>query len=277
MMKAGVVGDPIAHSLSPLIHGAWIAAARLDATYERFHVTAEGFPAFVEESRGGRLRGLNVTIPHKHTALDLADVKDASAQDAGAANLLLFREDGQIEAHNTDGLGLLAAFAEQAPKIDLKSGRVVVLGAGGAARGAVAALARAGVADICIANRGLARAQALAAGFPGAWAVGLNDAPAAFHETVALINATSRGLNGEDDLDLPLDALATGAAVMDMVYKPLRTGLLRAADARGLVTVDGLSMLIGQARPSFEAFYGVPPPAETDVRGLCLAALGAAA
>jgi shikimate dehydrogenase len=274
-MVAGVVGDPVAHSLSPTIHGAWIRALGLDAIYDRFHVTAEGFPAFVAGARGGRLRGLNVTIPHKHTALALADEVDASARDAGAANLLRFHQDGRIEARNTDGLGLLAAFAEQAPGIDLGSGRVVVLGAGGAAKGAVAALARAGVADICIANRSLARAQELAAAFPGAWALSLADASAALHEAVALINATSRGLNGEDDLDLPLDALPAGAAVMDMVYKPLRTGLLRAAQARGLAVVDGLSMLIGQARPSFEAFYGVAPPAEVDVRALCLEKLGA--
>ena len=274
-MVAGVVGDPVAHSLSPTIHGAWIRALGLDATYDRFHVTAEGFPAFVAGSRGGLLRGLNVTIPHKHTALALADEADASARDAGAANLLRFHEDGRIEARNTDGLGLLAAFAEQAPGIDLGSGRVVVLGAGGAAKGAVAALARAGVADICIANRSLARAQELATAYPGAWAVSLADAPAAFHEAVALINATSGGLNGKDDLDLPLDALPSGAAVMDMVYKPLTTGLLRAAQARGLSVVDGLSMLIGQARPSFEAFYGVAPPDGVDVRALCLEKLGA--
>jgi len=273
---AGVVGDPVAHSLSPLIHSAWIAAAGLDAVYAPLHVPPDRLKAFIEGLRGGALRGLNVTIPHKEVALSLADESDRLANRSGAANLLLFHPDGRIQARNTDGLGLLRAFAEQAPGLDLSAAPVVILGAGGAARGAAAALTAAGVADLRLVNRTLARAASLAEAFPGASAFALEDAGLAFENAGAVVNATSAGLGGDGALDLPLEILPPAAVVMDMVYKPLCTGLLAAAQARGLATVDGLAMLIGQAEPSFEAFYGRPPP-PIDVRALCLAAIGAPA
>lgn len=273
-MVAGVVGDPIAHSLSPRVHGAWIEAAGLDAAYVPLPVRAEGFGAFIQGLRGGPIRGLNVSIPHKEAALALADEADLMARHSGAANLLLFRADGRIEARNTDGLGLLYAFARQAPRLDLRAAPTVVIGAGGAARGACAALIAAEVPEIRLVNRTWAKAAGLAATFPRSRAYDWGDMAKAFEGAGAVINATACGLNGVDDLVPPMAPLPDAAVVMDMVYKPLRTGLARAARARGLTVVDGLSMLVGQAIPSFEAFYGRPPPEDVDVRALCLAAIG---
>src|SRR5580692_21394 len=174
-MVAGVVGSPVTHSLSPLIHGAWIEAARLDAVYAPFAATIEDFGLFVKSLRGGVIRGLNVTVPFKERALELATRVSDAAQRAGAANLLIFEPTGAIVADNTDGVGLLAALAEQAPGFDVGSGPAVILGAGGAARGAVAALVDAGAPEVRIINRTHERAEALAAavGSP-ARAVGLD-------------------------------------------------------------------------------------------------------
>ncbi len=268
---AGVVGFPIAHSLSPRLHTAWIAAAGLDAAYVPFSPTAEGFERLIDGLRGGAIRGLNATVPFKGRALALADLADPAAVAAGAANLLLFQQDGSIEARNTDGIGLLAAFAEQAPMVDLRSGPVVVLGAGGAARGAVAALNAVGARDLRIVNRTQGRAGALAEAFGGR-AFSLRQAPQAFEDAVAIVNATSAGLDGEPSPVWPLEAAPRSAAVMDMVYKPLVTPLLALARQRGMPTVDGLAMLIGQARPSFAAFYGRSPPDHVDARAVLLGA-----
>ncbi len=269
---AGVVGAPVRHSLSPLIHNAWIAAAGLDAAYVPFSVAPQRFAAFVDGLRGGVVAGLNVTLPFKPAAFALADRNDDAARVVGAANLLLFAEDGSIEARNTDGAGLLQALALQAPRWRVASGPVVVLGAGGAARAAVAALSAAG-ARVRVANRTALRAMELADAFPGVEAVQTADLASALGDASAIVNATAAGLEGVGALDIPLEALPPDAVVMDMVYKPLRTPLLRQAQARGLATVDGLAMLIGQAAPSFEAFYRQPIPPNVDVRALALAAL----
>ncbi len=269
---AGVVGHPIVHSLSPRLHNAWIAAAGLDATYVPFAPSPEGFEQLVQGLRSGTVRGLNITLPFKEHALALADTADAAATAAGAANLLLFRPDGGIHARNTDGIGLLTAFAEQAPDVDLTVGPVVILGAGGAARGAVAALQASGVSELRIVNRSLDRAIALAETFGGR-AYSLGQAAQAFEGATAIIHTTSAGLANDAAIQWPLEAAPTTAAVMDMVYKPLITPLLDLARQRGMPVVDGLAMLIGQARPSFEAFFGQTPPADLDVRTLLLEAL----
>ena len=271
---AGVVGAPVGQSLSPLIHNAWIARAGLDAVYVPFSPALDRFEGFVTALRGGSVVGLNITLPFKQAALKLADFDDDAARTAGAANLLLFLPDGAVEARNTDGIGLLHAFAEQAPAWRADAGPVLVLGAGGAARGAVAALSAAG-AVVRVANRTAARAHALAEAFAGVQAMGLDDLASAVDDVSAIVNATAAGLEGEGAVDLPWAAVAPAAVVMDMVYKPLRTPLLRQAQAAGLATVDGLAMLIGQAIPSFEALFGQPAP-PVDVRALALAALGEA-
>jgi len=271
---AGVAGAPVRHSLSPILHNAWIAAAGLDAVYVAFSPGADRFRAFADGLRGGVVRGLNVTLPFKADALAAADRASDIARRSGAANLLVFESDGSIVADNTDGMGLLAAFAEQAPAFSPTARPVVIVGAGGAGRGAAAAFVGAGAPQVRVVNRTRARAEEIARALgPAVSAFGLDEARAAFDEAGAVVNATSVGLTADAPLDLPLDALPASAAVMDMVYKPLRTPLLRAAAARGLVTVDGLAMLIGQARPSFEAFFGQPPP-DLDVRTLALQTLG---
>jgi len=265
---AGVVGHPIAMSLSPVIHSAWIAAAGLDAAFVPFHPPLDGFERFVRGLRGGAIRGVNVTAPFKEQALALADEADGKARTAGSANVLLFDADGFVEARSTDGLGMLAAFAEQAPGHELEGGPAVVLGAGGAARAATAALLDAGCPEIRVVNRTIGRAEELVFAFKGRLkAFALSEADRAFDGAATLVNAAAGGPLP------PLDALPAAAAVMDMTYRPLETGLLKAARARGLTAVDGLAMLIAQARPSFEAFYGQAPPAETDVRALCVAAM----
>jgi len=258
---AGVAGQPIGHSLSPLIHRAWIAAAGLDADYRAFEPDDEpGFAALVAEGRAGRLRGLNVTAPFKAAALALADEASATGRLCGSANLLVF-EGGQASADSTDGEGLMAALAEQASDLDVTGRPVLILGAGGAARAAAAALKAAG-AEVSVLNRTRERAERLAADLGVAVA-----GPETAAEAALVVNA----LSAPPEMDV--GALRPDAVLMDMTYRPLLTHFLAAGRARGLTTVDGLAMLIGQARPSFRAFFDAEPPA-IDVRGLALAALG---
>ena len=267
---AGVVGRPIAHSLSPLLHNAWLQAAQIDGAYVPFSPAQDRFRAFVEGLRGGAIRGLNVTLPFKEQALALADMADVAASASGAANLLLFHPGGEIEARNTDGIGLITAFTEQAPLFHVKHAPVVILGAGGAARGAAVALKAADCPEIRIVNRTESKSAALAQRLGGARSYSLARAADAFTGAGAVINATSAGLAGAPDVDWPLHAVPPEAVIMDMVYQPLETPFLLKAKARNLSTVDGLAMLIGQARPSFEAFFGVVTPSAVDARTLLL-------
>lgn len=263
-VRAGVAGQPVAHSLSPLIHGAWIQAAGLDAVYSPHGpVDAAGFADLIGRMRDGEIRGLNVTAPFKEQALALADEVGPVARDCGSANLLVF-ECGRLKADSTDGEGLLGALAEQAPGLSLAGAPVVILGAGGAARAAAVALRNAG-AGVVVINRTQARAEALAVEL-GVDAAGID----ALEGAALVVNA----LSVPPDVDL--NGLGDDAVLMDMTYRPLTTAFLAAGLARGLTTVDGLAMLIGQARPSFTAIFGREPP-QVDVRGLCLKALGEAA
>lgn len=261
---AGVAGQPISHSLSPLIHGLWIEAAGLDASYEAFGPADEaGFADLIAEGRAGKLRGLNVTAPFKEQALALADEVSATARACGSANLLVFN-DGRLSADSTDGLGLMLALSEQAPAFDSKGAPVVVLGAGGAARAAVVALKAAG-AEVAVLNRTRARAETLAEELGS-----LVAEPEAVRDAALIVNALSVRP------EIEIAALRDDAVLMDMTYKPLITPFLAAGRTRGLTTVDGLAMLIGQARPSFEAMFGLAPP-PVDVRAAALARLGEAA
>jgi shikimate dehydrogenase len=271
-LVAGVAGAPVAHSLSPLIHNAWLEAAGIDAVYVAFAPPAEGFAAFVGGLRGGAVRGLNVTQPFKQAALALADEASLAARRAGAVNLLLFEPDGRVSADNTDGAGLLAAVAKQAPRFDARRGPAVILGAGGAARGAATALLDAGAPEVRLINRTVARAEAIAHAL-GAGVRVVANGPQALEDAALIVNATTLGLGGGLGPDVTFDRTPPNAVVMDMVYRPLRTEFLARAAAAGRTTVDGLAMLIGQARPSFAALFGAAPPA-IDVRGVCLAALG---
>jgi shikimate dehydrogenase len=210
-------------------------------------------------------------VPFKEEALALADVVSERAAAAGAANLLLFGTDGVIRADNTDGIGLMSAFAAQAPGFDPAGGPAVVFGAGGAARGAAAAFVAAGASAVRIVNRTAERAEAVSEAL-GPNVQVFTDAEAALAGANAVVNATTLGLGGGAGPAADFAAAPDGCVVMDMVYKPLRTEFMARAAARGLRLVDGLEMLIGQAVPSFEAFYGARPPA-IDVRGLVLKTL----
>jgi len=272
---AGIAGSPVSHSLSPLIHNAWLAGAGIDGAYIAFPLAADGLKRLVDGFRGRVVAGLNITLPFKEEALALADRASDAARRAGAANLLVFDPDGGVAADNTDGAGLLNAFAEQASGFDITERPALILGAGGAARGAAAALLDAGVSQIRIVNRTRERAQAIADALGGGIEVlELGELHEALIGAGCVINATSLGLNGQEPLAVSLEGLQSGAVAMDMVYKPLRTSFLARAEAEGFATVDGLAMLIGQAVPSFAAFFGREPPLGVDVRALALAALG---
>lgn len=270
-MKAGVVGRPIAHSLSPLIHGAWLKAAGIEGDYRAYSPEeGQSFDAFIYGLRRDGLVGVNVTLPFKEAALALADRPSRRAAQAGAANLLLFGAEG-IAADNTDGVGLMSALSAAGYAPD--SGSAVVLGAGGAARGAFTALVDAGAPEVRVVNRTATRAEVLAELHAGARAYGWTGMAEALEGAAVLVNATSLGMTGQPPLDIDLGPLPETAVVMDMVYKPLQTPLLAEARRRGLRTADGLAMLIGQAEPSFEALFGRPVPEGVNVRAMCEAAL----
>ena len=271
-LLAGVVGQPIRHSLSPFLHTAWLRQMGLNGVYAPFAPRDEhGFDRLILSCRSNGIKGLNVTAPFKAQALALADTVTDTAKKAGSANLLTFDEDGYVAADSTDGHGLIRAFEMQAPACDLVAAPAVILGAGGAARAAAAALLDKGCPEVRIVNRTLARAEELVFAFgKGVTAFDLTQVSRAFADAGAVINAASGGPHP------PLDALPDAAAVMDMTYRPLKTAFLQSAEARGLATVDGLNMLIEQARPSFQAFYGVEPWPGFDIRALALTFLGEA-
>lgn len=277
---AGVVGWPVRHSLSPLIHNHWLAASQIDGAYMAFSPRQDGFTAFATGMRGGAISGLNVTLPFKEQALALASEKGDEVSDlarlAGAANLVLLHSDGTVQVDNTDGEGLLYAFARQVPDHDLTASPVVILGAGGAARGAAAALILAGVPRVHLVNRTLSKARAIEEALgPKVQVFDPSQSESAFAGAGTIINATSLGLGGGAGPDVPWQSLQRDTVIMDMVYKPLETDLLARARGHGHRTVDGLDMLIGQARPSFLALFNAPAPETVDVRALALAQLTA--
>jgi shikimate dehydrogenase len=267
---AGVVGNPVRHSLSPIIHNAWIAAAGLDAVYLAFEPPTERFEAFVEGVRW-TLLGLNVTTPFKERAFAIRDNLEEPAF-VDAANLLQFGADGRIEAYSTDGEGML--WALERAGIDL-TGTVVVLGAGGAARSIAHELRFGGVGEIRIVNRNRERAERLVDLDPDrTFAYAWDELSQALSGASAVINATSLGMAGQPELNFDFHDAPSTALFADIVYHPLETSFLKQARKRGQRTVDGLEMLIGQARPSFETLFACPVP-DLDVRPLCEAAIRA--
>lgn len=256
---AEVIGDPIAQSKSPLIHGFWLDALGLDGDYRRAHVKAEGLAAYVEERRADPdWRGCNVTMPHKAAVMDLVDDPGDIRGTIGAMNTLVRQPDGTLIGTNTDAAGFYAPLAE----LDLEGAPVAVVGAGGAARAVLFALARAKVGHVTILNRSPLKAMGLLATFGLKGEVVQLDAQ--LPPVSMLVNSSSLGMTGNPPLDLDLSPLPEDAIVYDLVYSPLRTGLLEAAEVRGLDTVDGLDMLIGQAALAFELFFGASPPEGRD-------------
>jgi len=270
---AGVIGWPVAHSRSPRLHGYWLAERGIDGAYLPLPVPPDSIAAVLRALPRAGFRGVNVTLPHKAAALAAADRATPEARRIGAANTLVFDEAGRIEARNTDGYGFLENLREGAPGWRAAAGPAVVIGAGGAARALLVALLDAGAPEIRLVNRTAARAAALAAEIGGAirpWAWAKRTE--ALADAALLVNATTQGMGGEPALDLPLDRLPATAVVNDIVYTPLETPLLAAARRRGNRAVDGLGMLLHQARPGFAAWFGVEPAVTPALRAFLLAA-----
>lgn len=268
---AGVIGDPVAHSRSPRLHGHWLRRYGIDGHYVPLHVTPDNLVSTLRLLPDLGFKGLNCTIPHKETVFRLAhDVTDR-ARAVEAANTLTFTDDGRILADNTDGYGFIANLRRQAPRWRA-DGPALVLGAGGAARGVVAALLDAGVPTVTLANRTRDRAEGLA-GLLGnrVSVVDWSDAPAALGDHGLLVNTTSLGMTGQPSLPFDLSRLPADATVSDIVYAPLMTPLLLKAQAQGAQIVEGLGMLLHQAVPGFKAWFGTAPVVDDDLRAAVLA------
>lgn len=270
-LLAGVMGWPIGHSRSPRLHGHWLRRYGIDGHYVPLAVRPEDFAvAFAVLPQLG-FRGVNVTIPHKEQALALATMASERATLIGAANTITFREDGAVHADNTDGYGFLAGLRQGSPGWTAASGPALVLGAGGAARGVVAALLSDGAPEVRVANRSRDRAVALRDHFgPRVTVVDWADADSAAAGAATIVNTSSVGMDGDPASPLRLDAAPDTALVTDIVYAPLVTPLLAAAAARGLATVDGLGMLLHQASPGFTAWFGVAPEVDAELRAAVL-------
>jgi len=261
---AGVIGWPVAHSRSPLLHNAWLARHGIDGAYVPLAVAPGDFADAVRGLRAAGFAGANVTIPHKESAFAVCDTVDDSARLAGAVNTLVF-DAGGVRGSNTDGAGFVANL--RAHGVDPDAGPALVLGAGGAARAIAAALMTRGV-TVSVANRSAARADALAAALPGLAVVDWADREAALARCALLVNASSAGMAGGAALDMTLRAANDGMVVSDIVYVPRRTALLAAAAARGLRCVGGLGMLLHQAVPGFAAWFGVTPVVDDEIEAL---------
>lgn len=264
---AGVIGSPIAHSLSPLLHEFWLRRYGLPGFYVPMDIAHRHLKDAIRVLPTLGFVGVNVTIPHKELVLTLADVVTDRAALIGAANTLVFREDGRIHADNTDGFGFLENLRQNAPDWAPASGPAAVIGAGGAARAVVASLIDAGVPEIRLTNRTRARADVLKSDFGNKvsvfeWVQAAN----IFDGAATVINTTSLGMLGKPEFRIPLDALSASAVVNDLVYRPRDTQFLQRASEIGCVVVDGLDMLLHQAAPAFERFFGVRPEVDDDLR-----------
>ena len=267
---AGVIGAPISQSLSPLLMNSWIEAVGIDAAYLPFgareDLTVESFRAL---SHSG-LAGLNVTLPFKTLAADCADFQSAGVKLTGAANLLVFAEDG-IQAHNTDIDGIMFAFSSTGQSFENKT--VLILGAGGVARAVCAAARNGNVNSVVIANRTRQKSEQLSSAFNGQcidWA----DRQLAARTADIIVNATSLGMDGQSSPGIDWKACHSNAVAFDTVYTPVKRAFTRDAHAAGLTVIDGISMLIGQARPSFETLFGLAVPESIDTEAFLRKALG---
>ncbi|MER8374366.1 shikimate dehydrogenase [Mesorhizobium sp. M1406] len=270
--KAFVTGHPVKHSRSPKIHGYWLARHGIDGSYQAIDIAPENFAEFVKTLQANGYSGGNVTIPHKEAAFAMAERRDQAAQEIGAVNTLWF-EDGALWGGNTDAHGFAANLDDHAPGW-ASNGPAVVLGAGGASRAVVHALKECGVADIRIVNRTLARAMELRDRFgAGVSAHGMAATGELLGDAGLLINTTALGMHGNEGLPADPAMLPDHAIVTDIVYVPLETPLLAAARARNLKTVDGLGMLLHQAVPGFERWFGVRPQVTAELRAIVVADL----
>jgi len=270
---AAVIGSPVAHSRSPALHGYWLKRYGLKGFYIPMDVAQADLETVLRTLPKMGFVGANVTIPHKEAILHIADVITDRAALIGAANTLIFRKDGKIQADNTDGAGFIANLRQNAPHWVPSSGPAAVFGAGGAARAVIAALIEVGVPEIRLANRTRARAEALRSDFGAKvhvqeWV----QADDMIDGAATVVNTTSLGMTGKPDLVLPLGSLSPQAVVTDLVYTPLKTQFLIEAEERGATVVDGLGMLLHQAAPGFERWFGQRPDVDDQTRAAVLSA-----
>ncbi|MDP6688431.1 MAG: shikimate dehydrogenase [Alphaproteobacteria bacterium] len=272
---AGVAGWPVAHSRSPRLHNFWLREYDIDGAYLPLAIAPQDFEQAVRMLPKLGFAGCNVTMPHKEAALLAVDQVDPAAQRIGAVNTIVVAEDGSLDGSNTDAFGFIQALHEGAPELDVGAGPAVLVGAGGAAKAIAVALLNAGAPELVVLNRTAARADALAESLAvagvtvGDW----QERAERLADANLLVNSTTQGMQGQAPLDLALDDLAPGAVVMDAVYTPLLTPLLAGAQARGNTIVDGLGMLLHQARPGFAAWFGREPQVGQAVRDHVLADL----
>ena len=270
---AAVIGHPIAHSRSPALHTYWLKRYGLKGHYIPSDIAPNDLPDLIRTLPRLGFVGANITIPHKEAILNIADLVTDRAALIGAANTLIFRKDGKIHADNTDGSGFIANLRQHAPAWAPASGPAVVLGAGGGARAVVAALIEVGAPEIRIVNRTRPRADALRSDFGAK--VHVHDwvqAGNLMEDAATVVNTTSLGMTGKADFRVPLDGLNPRALVTDLVYTPLKTQLLIEAEARGCTVVDGLGMLLHQAVPAFERWFGIRPEVDEATRKAVLSA-----
>lgn len=268
---AGVIGSPVAHSKSPLLHGHWLRSLGIPGFYIPMEVSQDDLTQVLRSLPKAGFVGVNVTIPHKVAVLELADLVTDRATLIGAANTLIFRNDGKIHADNTDGYGFIENLRQNAPGWVPAAGPAAVLGAGGAARAVIASLLDVGVPEIMISNRTRIRAEGLQHDFGNRLrVVDWVQAGNMLEDAATVVNTTSLGMVGKPELRIPLDGLQKGALVTDLVYAPLQTRLLRVAQDMGCITVDGLGMLLHQAVPGFERWFGTRPVVDADTRAAVL-------
>ncbi|WP_445809090.1 shikimate dehydrogenase [Yoonia sp.] len=265
--RAGVIGNPISHSLSPKLHGHWLRRYGIDGSYDALQVTEDSLERTLRSLPAQGYVGVNVTLPHKVAVLQIADQLTDRATLIGAANTLTFKDDGRIFADNTDGYGFLENLRQGAPGWDAKSGPAVVFGAGGAARAVIVSLIEAGVPEIILTNRTRPKAESLRADFGARIRiVDWVQAGSVLSDAATVVNTTSLGMKGGQEFRVPLDGLRSGTVVSDIVYTPLRTKFLDVAAEKGCVTVDGLGMLLHQGVPGFERWFGKRPEVDADLR-----------
>ncbi len=269
---AGVIGHPVAHSRSPKLHGHWLKTYGLAGHYVPMDVAPADLETVLRTLPKAGFVGANVTVPHKESALRIADHVSDRASVIGAANTLVFRADGSIHADNTDGYGFMENLRSGAPDWNAKDGPAVVFGAGGASRAILSALADAGVPEIILSNRTRARADHLKDEFgQRITVVDWVQAGNVIENAELVVNTTSLGMQGQPELRVPLDGLQPGTVVTDLVYTPLKTGLLQQAEQAGCTVVDGLGMLLHQAVPGFERWFGTRPEVTEATRAAALA------
>ncbi len=273
--NVAIIGHPVSHSRSPLIHGYWLARHGIDGAYGVRDVAPGDIDSFLAAFAASGLVGGNVTVPHKEAAFRACATRDSVAQALGAVNTL-WLEDGALHGANTDVHGFLANLDAAEPDWARALGEAVVLGAGGAARAVVYGLLERGVDRVVVANRTRARAEVLRETFgPRVLPIDWRDLGGRLNGCRLLVNTTSLGMKGQPPLDIDLSPLSPDALVTDIVYVPLETPLLKAAKARGLATVDGLGMLLHQAVPGFARWFGVRPEVTAELRALVIADLKA--